>query len=360
MTAAGAVGLLAAVPAGRFCDRGRPQAVLAAALATMAAASFGFVVARTVPEVLAVACLYNGACQSAYTSRGALAALVAPDGPAKLNAALYRLGNVGYAAATLAIGVAATSGTAAAYRTVLGSSGGAFALAAFFAARVRAGRPLGESARPTTGARRSRPWRDPRYLALTVLYAVTSTQFCIAEFVLPLWIVEGTHAPRAMAGVAAFISTVVVATLQPRASRHLATSRRAAGAMAVAGITAGVGCLALAAAAGRGSSTAAVLIAAGALALAVAELCQAVGSITLSYSLAPVEECGTYQGFFGLGQGLAMAAGPAVLAHIVLRPGAGWPSTAAFLAVAGLLVPAVVRPRPIRTAQSTAESGGHR
>jgi len=364
MTAAGFVGLLAAVPAGRACDRGRPQVVLAVALAAMAVAASCFVVVRTVPEALGAACLYGSACQSAYTARAALAATVEPADPAGANARLYRIGNIGYALATPAAGLAATCGTASAYRLALLGAGGAFAMAALFAVLVRARRPAAaDVAHSAPDSSRAQPWRDPRYLALTGLYAVTAMQFCLAEFALPLWVVGHTRAPRAMVGASALIGTFVVAALQPAASRRAATTRRAAGAMAVAGIAAGTGCLALAAAAGRTPPAAAVLVAVGALALAAAELCQAVGAITLSYRLAPAEATGVYQGFFSLGQGLTMAAGPAVLARTVLRPGAGWPCAALLLAVSGLLVPAVVRPRPRarRPVQHVAiEPGGNR
>jgi MFS family permease len=359
MTAAGFLGLLAAVPAGWACDRGRPQTVLAVALAALAAAACGFVFVRTVPEALGVACLYGCACQVAYTARAALAAVVEPDDPAGANARLYRIGNVGYALATPAMGLAATWGTASAYRLALLGAGGAFAVAALLAALVPARRRVAGAAHPAaSGARSGRPWRDPRYLAVTGLYAVTAVQFCIAEFALPLWVVDHTRAPRAMVGASALISTLVVTTLQPAASRRASATRSAARAMAVAGIVAGVGCLALAAASGRGPAPAAVLVAVGALTLAVAELCQAVGSITLSYRLAPPEATGTYQGFFSLGQGLTMAAGPAVLARSVLRPGAGWPAAAVLLAISGLLVPLVVRPRRGRAARSVSTPPG--
>jgi hypothetical protein len=219
MTAAGFVGLLAAVPAGRACDRGRPQVVLAIALAALAAAALGFVVVRTVPEALGVACLYGSACQSAYTARAALAALVDPDDPARANARLYRIGNIGYALATPVTGLAATWGTAWAYRLALLGAGGAFALAALFAVLVRARHPAADVVHSDPGSGRGQPWRDRRYVTLTGLWAVTAVQFCIAEFALPLWVVGHTRAPRAMVGASALISTLVVTTLQPTASR---------------------------------------------------------------------------------------------------------------------------------------------
>ena len=360
MTAAGLLGLLAAVPAGRACDRFGPKHVLAAALAAMAAAALGFLAVRTVPEALGVACLYSAACQSAYTCRGALAVFVAPDDPARLNAALYRAGNVGYALATPIIGSAAARGTTTAYWFVLLGSAAAFAVAAVGCVLVRVRRPVTDGAAPTRGRPAARPLRDTRFLALTGLYAVTSLQFMITEFALPLWVVDHTRAPRVVVGAAALISTVFVVAVQPTASRRISSTRRAAGAMAASGIAAGAGCLALAASSGRSPVSAAVLVLVGAAALAAAEVVQVVGAITLSYRLAPSSAIGAYQGVFGLGQGLAMAAGPVVLARTVLRPGAGWVGVAGLLAVAGLLVPAVVgngRIPPVHPPQPT-ESGG--
>jgi MFS family permease len=160
MTAAGVLGLLAAVPAGRVCDRFGPKYMLVGALAAMAAAAFGFLAVRTVPEALGVACLYSAACQSAYTARGALAALVAPDDPARLNAALYRSGNVGYALATPIIGGAVARGTMTAYWFVLLGSAAAFALAAVACILVRARRPVAGGVAPARGRPGARPLRD--------------------------------------------------------------------------------------------------------------------------------------------------------------------------------------------------------
>jgi MFS family permease len=360
LTTAGALGLLAAVPAGWVCDRFGPKHVLAAALAAMAVAAFGFLAVRTVPEALGVACLYSAACQSAYTARGALAALVAPDDPARLNASLYRAGNVGYALATPIVGGAVARGTTTAYRFVLLGAAVAFALAAVACVLVRARRPAGSGVVQDHGRGGVRPSRDPRFLALTALYAVTSLQFMITEFALPLWVVEHTRAPRAMVGAAALISTVVVVAVQPAASRRVSTVGRAAGAMAVSGIAAAAGCLALAASHGRDPASAAALVLVGAMALATAEVVQVVGAITLSYRLAPASAVGAYQGVFSLGQGVAMAAGPVLLARTVLRPGAGWPALAALLALAGLLVPAAVGNGRTRTAHlpQPTDSGG--
>ena len=347
MTSAGLLGLVAAVPAGRVCDRVGPKRVFVGALAAMAVAAFGFLLVRTVAEALVVECVYSAACQSAYTARGALAAVVDADDPARLNASLYRAGNVGYALATPAIGGAAARGTVAAYVVVLVGAGAAFGGAAVGCVLVRARRSvvavsLDGAADSVRERRATGPLRDTRFLALTALYAVTSLQFMITEFALPLWVVDHTRAPRIVVGVAALISTVLVVAVQPIASRRISSTGWAAWAMAASGIAAGAGCLALAASQGDGARSAAALVLVAAVALAAAEVVQVVGAITLSYRLAPSSAVGVYQGVFSLGQGLAMAAGPALLARTVLRPGPGWPGAAVLLAAAGLLVPVVV------------------
>lgn len=338
LSAAGVTGLVCAVPIGKLADRVCPQRVLCAALAVMAVAAIAMLtVVDTVAGALIAGCLYAVAWQGAYTARAALVAALAPHAPAELAARLYRMGNLGFGASMPLAGVVLSVGTVAAYRWALAGAAGCFALAASLAATVPA---VGGAPHPgSQGRAGARPWRDGRYLTVTALYALTSVQLALFEFALPLWVVR-VGAPRWMVGASALLSTLTVVALQPAASRKVTGVRRAGLAMAAAGLATGAACVLLAVADHRGPAGAAVLVAVGAVVLAVAEVSQVVGSMTLSYALAPDGAHGAYQGLFSTGQGLAVAAGPLLLAHTVLAHGfAGWAALGIALAAAGLAVP---------------------
>jgi MFS family permease len=354
LTVAGFVGLGCAVPIGKLADRHPPQRVLCAALIAMAAAALIVLSAvETVAGALLAGCLYAVAWQGAYTARAALVADLAPHAPAELAARLYRLGNLGFAVSMPLAGAVVALGASGIYRCALAAAACCFLLAAAAAASVPVD-PAGSAAQEAERAASARPWRDARYLAVTSLYAVTSLQFALFEFALPLWVVH-VGAPKWMVGASALLSTGTVALLQPSVSRKVTGIGAAGRAMATAGAGAGAACLLLAGADHHSPRTAAILVALGAILLAVAEVSQVVGSMTLSYALAPDGAHGVYQGFFNGGQTLAVAAGPMLLAHTVLAHGfAGWAALGSLLAAAGLAVPPLTAfPRLVPAVRTT-------
>ena len=76
----------------------------------------------------------------------------------------------------------------------------------------------------------------------------------------------------------------------------------------------------------------------------IGELWQAAGGFELSFTLAPPHAVGQYQGLFGMGLGLGVTLGPAVLIALCITWGTpGWWVVGGLFAVTGLAVPAVVR-----------------
>ncbi|WP_199191541.1 hypothetical protein [Amycolatopsis sp. CA-126428] len=76
----------------------------------------------------------------------------------------------------------------------------------------------------------------------------------------------------------------------------------------------------------------------------IGELWQAAGGFELSFTLAPPHAVGQYQGLFGMGLGLGVTLGPAVLNALCITWGTpGWFVIGGIFAATGLAVPAVVR-----------------
>ena len=76
----------------------------------------------------------------------------------------------------------------------------------------------------------------------------------------------------------------------------------------------------------------------------VGEIWHAAGGFEVSFLLAPPHAIGQYQGLFGMGLGLGIAIGPALLIALCIGWGVpGWWVVGAFFALTGLAVPPAAR-----------------
>ncbi|MDQ7809073.1 hypothetical protein Q5425_35560 [Amycolatopsis sp. A133] len=166
--------------------------------------------------------------------------------------------------------------------------------------------------------------RDRPYLALTLLDGVLAIQYRVLTAAVPLWLVARTTAPNWTISGVMVVNTVIVVFFQVRASRRIDTTRAGAVAFRRAGFAFLAACVAIAARAGAPTWLALVFL--------------------LSFALAPPHAVGQYQGLFGMGLGLGVTLGPAVLIALCITWGTpGWFVIGGILAATGLAVPAVVR-----------------
>lgn len=187
----------------------------------------------------------------------------------------------------------------------------------------------------TDWSRRS-PWRNPRYLALTVLTGVFAMQFGVFEVGVPLWITRETAAPEVMFAVLLIVNTVLVVMFQVRASRGTHDLRTAGRVTLIAGGLIVAACLVYALAAGVPAWAAIVLLVAATVAYTFAEILSQAGGWGLSFELADPKRAGAYQGVFGMGFSLGSLAAPLVVNATAITFGfAGWAMLAViFLAAA--------------------------
>ncbi|MCT9090122.1 hypothetical protein N4G70_14780 [Streptomyces sp. ASQP_92] len=169
-------------------------------------------------------------------------------------------------------------------------------------------------------------------------------QFKVLTVAVPLWLVIATTAPHWLISVTMLLNTVIVIAFQVRASRHVDTPASGAVAYRRSGVAFLVACAVISLSAGLPGWAAATLLLAAVVVHTVGELWHAAAGFELSFALAPRHATGQYLGVFGLGAGLADAAGPALLISLCITWGRpGWYVVGALFALAGLAAPAIVR-----------------
>ena len=142
---------------------------------------------------------------------------------------------------------------------------------------------------------------------------------------LPLWIVRRTHAPAWTVAATFLINTLLVVTLQVRASRGTDTVGGAARGVRKSGVLVLAGCLVLAATRALPALGAMIVLGTGCVLLTLGEMLQQAGDWSLSYGLAPEDRQGEYLGAFAMGTRIYDSLGPILVTSVILGLGQlGW------------------------------------
>ncbi|MEV5327014.1 MFS transporter [Nonomuraea sp. N2-4H] len=339
LTIAGFVALTAGIPVGRMADRWGPRRLWAWFLVVEALAMAAFLLVDSLPLFVLVACVSQFAAAASQTARMPVFRRIGGAGATRLRAVLRSLVNIGSSVGALAAGVVITVDTQAAYTVLILANAATFAVNVLLVMMLPKLEPLRTKSTAKTGV----ALRDRPFLAVTVLCGVLSLQGPVLTFAIPLWIVQHTEAPRTLVAILVTINTVMVALLQLPATKGIDGVLLAGRAARVASFGLLAAFVLYGLTSGLGAVAATVILVAGTIVMTLAELRYAAAEFELSFGLAPVELQGEYSGVFGLGQGLAGAAGPYLLAVLVLGVGVpGWIVLGALMVAAGLLLPPAV------------------
>ena len=334
LTIAGFLGLLAGVELGRLADRVGPREVFIALMLTQTAAVASFTIVGGLPSLVAAATVAAISRQGAQAARGALiAGLVGKDAPA-LRSYLHAVINAGIAGGAALAGLVVAHDTRSGYLALMFTDAATFTAAALITALLpRVPRPVNT---PATRRRRL-AFADHTFLGLTGLSSVLSLQFVVSGYLLPLWVVFHTSAPRWLASPLLLLNTAVIVVFQVRVSNSFRGVARATLAYRRAGYTLGAGFLVFAVSGlPRTSMPATVLLVAAMLLASGAELLSAAGAFGLSFGLAPANAIGEYQGVWNLGFSASNAVGPALLTFVCLKGGfLGWVTLAVAVILSG-------------------------
>ncbi|WP_328396358.1 MFS transporter [Nocardia sp. NBC_00416] len=347
LSIAGLLGLGAGPAVGHLADRIGPRTIYLVTLTAEALATGALVLVRDFAVFVVVATLVGIAEQGSRAVRGALIARVGGRGRARLRGYLRSVTNIGVAVGAAGAGFAIQHDTDAAYSALILADAASFLLAALVITRIPAGCPM-PRAPGDHGSHRGR--LDLPYLGVTGVYGLLSLQYPVLTVALPLWIVAHTTAPAWLVSPLLLTNTLLVVCLQVRAGRHVDSiadgvtiTRRAAALLAG-------GCVLFGASGAGPTIVACLLLAVAVVVHTLGEIGQAAGEFELSFALAPDHAQGRYQGIFGMGTGVCVAAAPALLGVLCIEWGQpGWILLGGILLAAGLAVGPAAR-RAQRTA----------
>lgn len=334
LSIAGIVGLLVGAEIGRLADRFGPREVFVSLMILQTVAVASYTVVTGLASLVATATVAAVSRQGAQAARGALIGRVAGDDAAALRSYLHAVINVGIAGGAGLAGLALAKDTHTAYVALMLVDAATFTVAALIALLL-AGTP---ATTRRAGRRKRLALGDRQFVGLTALSGVLSLQFVVSGYVLPLWVVLHTHAPRWLASPLLMLNTAVIVLLQVRVSSRYGGLQRAAVAARIAGVMLALACIAF----GAAHYSHSILMAAGVLLLAmtiasVAEVYTLAAAFGISFGMAPAHAVGEYQGVWNLGFGTSVAVGPGLLTLVVLEGGPiGWLGLGAALLVTAL------------------------
>ncbi|ELS57477.1 MFS transporter [Streptomyces viridochromogenes] len=348
LTVAGLVGVAAGVPAGRAADRWGARQVGAVLWAGTGVATAAYTLVHSYPGFLVAVVCATGLQMSSRGVQGAVYAdVLPPETRVEARAYLRMVTNVAMAVGGAFGAVALQLDTRGAYVTVillnaLTFLGPALLVRTLPLAPHAARRAVAADEVP--GADRWRAVRDLPFLTVTVLNALLTVQYTLAEVGLPLWIVERTEAPRWTAALLMIVNCVLVALLQVRVARRASEVPGAVRAITRSGLLLAAACAVYAVSAGLSPMWAVLALTVGAVVQVLAEVLSAAGGWTLGYELADARAHGVYQGVFGAGMSAGMMAGPALVTVTAIQHGAvGWAVLGVLFAAAGLAMGPAVR-----------------
>lgn len=338
MTIAGLIGLLAAIPMGDLADRRGPREVVRAAILAQALAAVAYLFIHSFAEFVAVTTVSMLSMNAGMSADGALLRRLGGDEASAFRASTQAITNLGISVGAVGSGIAVQISTPGAYRALFAVN--ALTLIASWAIVRRLPRyqPL---PKPDEG-RRWAALADRPFLAYTVLAGFMFMEYLVIVLLLPLWVVDHTHAPRWSVSLFLVINTVLVVLFQVRVGSRVKTIRQGGTALRRAGAIFLVSCSVMGLAAGLPGWAALLLLAGATVLHTYGELWHSSATFALNFGLPPEHAQGQYQGLVGIGTGAGQAAAPVLLIGVCLSLGqAGWAGLGASFALAGLTAPAL-------------------
>jgi hypothetical protein len=338
----GAIGLVAATPAGVLADRRGPREVLGVIIVLRGVVMTSYVFVNSFWALLLVTTMFAAVQSAGAGVRITLVyGLMPPDARLRVLAQSRVVQHVAYAlGAGVAALVLALGGKGVFVAAVLLNAGTFFVTAAItMTVPSVAPVPVGHRRASTHAI------RDTPYLAIMATTAMLALCWSILSTGLPLWIANDTAAPLWMAAVAVVISSAAIALFQVRVTKRTTDVPNAVRGARLSGAALALCCLVFALSGWpRSSVVALVLVVGGVGAHVLGELYYVAARWGLSLGLMVNNAEGQYQGVAATTEAAAVALGPAIVTTLISDArGPGWVVLALLFLVVSAPIPALTR-----------------
>ena len=339
-----AAGLLCTIPAGHLVDRVGQRAVVVASMFFNSIAIFSLIF---VQSFLWLAICFAADSIANVFSRNAQQTLIARVGDSRTNprnrAYTRSVNNLGIGLGSLGAGIALSVNSPFGYKVAIFLDACTFLIGAFIYTRV-------PHFPATLQDREEFDWsifKDGRYIAATIMAAITNIQFIVQNVGLPIWIVKYTDAPRWWVSAVLILNTTAVVLFQVKISKRTKPLLNSFNQYLFSGALLGAACLLYASAEGPSARIASIFLIAGMAFHVIAELIISMIHWQISFDLADPERQGAYYGVWTFGNGVTEIIGPSIVTFALVSMGKpGWASLALmFLLNAMLFKVIILRPQ---------------
>jgi MFS family permease len=317
-----AAGLIMTIPAGHLVDRVGQRAVVVCSMFTNGLAMVALIF---VHSFIWLTVAFAADSISNVFSRNGQLTLIArvgtPETSARNRAYTRSVNNLGIGLGALGAGIALAINSASGYRAVIFIDACTFFIGALIYRTV----PYFE---PTLREREKFDWtifRDLRYIAATMMAAVTNIQFMIQNVGIPIWVVRYTHAPRWWVSTLLLLNTSSVVAFQIKVSKRSKPLKDSYTQYLFSGTLLAGACAMYAFAEGPSAQVASILLLAGMGIHVIAELFISMIHWQISFDLADTSRQGAYYGIWTFGNGLSEIVGPSLVTFALVSLGkTGW------------------------------------
>ncbi len=317
-----AAGLIATIPAGHVVDRLGQRTVVVFAMAANGFAILGLIFVHSF--IWLAICFAADSVANVFSRNGQLTLIArvgSPENAARNRAYTRSINNLGIGLGSLGAGIALSVNSANGYRIAIFIDACTFLLGALIYRTV----PYFP---PTLREREKFDWtifRDGRYIAATIMSAITNIQFIVQNIGIPIWIVKYTDAPRWWVSTLLILNTAAVVIFQVKVSKSSKPLKDSYHQYLMSGALLAGACALYAFAEGPSAKIASALLLFGMVLNVVAELFISMVHWQISFDLADSSRQGAYYGLWTFGNGLTEIIGPTLVTFALVSMGkAGW------------------------------------
>ncbi|WP_433343048.1 MFS transporter [Micromonospora sp. CA-111912] len=317
------VWIFAASPVGRLIDRIGPREMTIGAGAVQGLLLACLPLINGVASFLILMCTLGIAERGASVSREALLAQLVDDKRRVATAARSRsIANIGLSVGTALAGVALAVNTRTAFVVLLVT----YAALTLGVSAISLQYPRVPGRRETVRTGPRGAFRDPPFLAVSILSGLVSIFDTVLVIGLPLWIAHHTNAPATIFAGLMITNTLLVVLFQVRAARNVKSVPDARRALIQGSLAAALACAIFGVTAWTDTAVlAGAVLSAGVLLLTAGELRAAAADWSLRFELAHPDAQGEYGAIHSLGSTIRSICGPVLVTYLVgVWTGVGW------------------------------------